>query len=77
MIKVNKFVWIDTTSGRSSINLADVSVICFNEYEEECTIHLRSGTIFTATMERGNVFFESHEEYILSLEKREAYAMAV
>lgn len=65
---MDKFVWIDTTSGRSSMNLADISVICFNEYEKECTIHLRSGTIFTATMERGNALLDSHEAYNLSLE---------
>lgn len=74
---MDKFVWIDTTSGRSSMNLADISVICFNEYEKECTIHLRSGTIFTATMKRGNALLDSHEAYNLSLEKKDAYEMAV
>ena len=63
---MDKFVWVDTTSGKSFINLADVSVICFIEDKNACDIHLKSGTIFTTpTLAQGEKFCDDHEDYLL------------
>ena len=74
---MDKFIWLNTTSGKSYINLAEVSVICFNEYDDECDIHLKSGTIFTTTSVRGDSFFNTHEDYLFSMETINTPEMAV
>tara|TARA_R110000796_G_scaffold167004_2_gene283846 strand:+ start:57 stop:284 length:228 start_codon:yes stop_codon:yes gene_type:complete len=63
---MDKFVWINTTTGKSYINLADVSVISFNNEGDVCDIHMKSGTIFTTNSVRGHSFFENHENYMIN-----------
>lgn len=75
---MDKFVWVKTTSGKSFINLADVSVICFSQHEDSCDIHLKSGTIFTTlTTMHGDKFFEAHENYLNMVNKARTYEVRV
>ena len=75
---MDKFIWVNTTSGKSFINLADVSVICFSQHEDSCDIHLKSGTIFTTlTTVQGDKFFEAHENYLNMVRKARTYEVRV
>ncbi|MHA2036544.1 MAG: hypothetical protein ACW98X_08935 [Promethearchaeota archaeon] len=73
---MDKFVWLNTTTGKSYLNLADISVISFNNGNEFCDIHMRSGTIFTTDAESGHSLFERHEDYIISKATAKIYEVS-
>jgi len=75
---MDEFVWVKTTSGKSFINLAEVSVICYSQDEDSCDIHLKSGTIFT-TISRMHTdkFYEMHENYLKMISKARTYGVRV
>ena len=73
---MDKFIWLNTTTGKSYLNLADISVISFHNGNEFCDIHMRSGTIFTTDAESGHSLFESHENYVISKATAKIYEVS-
>ena len=73
---MDKFIWLNTTTGKSYLNLANISVISFNNGDEFCDIHMNSGTIFTTDAESGNSLFENHERYMINKYTAKVYEVS-
>ena len=73
---MDKFIWLNTTTGKSYLNLANISVISFNNGDEFCDIHMKSGTIFTTDAESGNSLFETHDRDMINKYTAKVYEVS-